>query len=367
MELCNKKVLFITSSLTDGGAEKVMSILSSQCAELGADVTLVALRDKKHVYKISDKVNFIQIKTKYKNSLIKVIERCIILRKVLKNCEAKTIISFLPINTLYVMISKIGLKRKLIISERANPNRSIFEPNISLKDRIGIFIFRKLRLYSFADWIVFQTPDAKSYYSKKMQEKSCIIVNPLNTSDLPYRYKGERSKIIVAAGRLSEEKNFSMLIQAFSEFHKVYNDYKLIIYGEGKLRSELENQIKENNLEHYISLPGFVDNLSNKINNASIYISTSNHEGISNSMIEALGMGIPTIATDCPVGGSRMFVNTDKTGILIPMNDHKSLLKAMIKIVSDSEYREKISLGAEKIREKVSGKDISLKWLDLVE
>ena len=120
-------------------------------------------------------------------------------------------------------------------------------------------------------------------------------------------------------------------------------------------------------IQEKVSMPGFVGDLSNRINNSAMYISTSNHEGISNSMIEALGMGIPTIATDCPIGGSRMFVKTDKTGILIPMNDTDSLVKAMTKIATNFEYSEKISSGAAQLRELLSEKSISLKWLELVE
>lgn len=366
MNLNNKKVIFVTSSLTDGGAEKVMSILASQCAELGAEVTLVALRDKKHIYPISNKVNFIQLKSQHSNLIMKIIERCINLRQIFKQSDANTIISFLPINILYTMICKFGLNKKLIISERGNPNISIFSPKFSLKDKIGVLIFRTMRIYNFADWIVFQTKDAQACYSKRAQKKSSIIVNPLDTSNLPSRFEGERKKLIVAAGRLSEEKNFSMLIEGFYEFNKIHPEYKLIIYGEGKLRDELQSKIIEKDLKESISMPGFTDNLAYKINDVTMYISTSNHEGISNSMIEALGMGIPTIATDCPIGGSRMFVHTDKTGILIPMNDKESLVAAMIKIVSDSVYREKISLGAESIREHLSEKEICLKWLELV-
>lgn len=366
MDLCKKKIIFVTSSLTGGGAERVMAILASKCSELGAKVTLVALREKEHVYSISDKVNFIQMKSKYKNPILKAIERCINLRRIFKESDSNTIISFLPINTLYTMISKCGLNKKLIISERGDPNISIFAPNLSFKDRIGVLLFRKMRMYNLADWVVFQTPDAQSYYGKRVQRKSCIIVNPLDTISLPNRYKGERSKVIVAAGRLSDEKNFSMLINAFNKFNKIYSDYKLIIYGEGKLRQELESQIKKYNLEEYVSMPGFTGNLANKINNVSMYISTSNHEGISNSMLEALGMGVPTIATDCPIGGSRMFVRTDETGILIPMNDEKALVESMVKIASNLSYREQISLGAETLRKQLSSKDISLKWLELV-
>ena len=201
---------------------------------------------------------------------------------------------------------------------------------------------------------------------ESIQKKSSIIPNPLDTSLLPARYTGERDKRIVAAGRMSEVKNFPMLIRGFAEFHRSFPEYRLIIYGEGKQRPVLEQLCAELELEEFVSMPGFASNLTEKIVSASMYISTSNHEGISNSMLEALGMGIPTIVTDCPVGGARMFVKTDENGILIPMEDHAALVDAMTKIASDPEYAERISLNAEKIRKELSAEDISRKWLELL-
>ena len=356
-----KSVIFVTGSLADGGAEKVMSILASGCAELGADVTLVVLRPKKIVYPVSDKVKIVQFTDEGKLATIKRIKK---LHRVMKESAAEVVIPFLPIISLYTLIANIGLRKKVIMSERADP-RAQFN-NLPWKDKIGNFFMRKCGLYSLADWMVFQTPDAQSYYSEKVQKKSSIIQNPLDTDKLPERYDGEREKRIVAAGRFSEEKNFALLIDGFATFHESFPDYTLTIYGEGALRKDYEMQIQELGLGECVKLPGFASNLPEEINKAAMYISTSNHEGISNSMLEALGMGIPTIVTDCPVGGSKMFVHTGENGILIPMNDKKGLVEAMTKIVENRDYEKRISLGAVRVRKQLDMKEISRQWLDLI-
>ena len=250
------------------------------------------------------------------------------------------------------------------MSERADP-RAQFN-NLPWKDKIGNFFMRKCGLYSLADWMVFQTQDAQSYYSEKIQRKSSIIPNPLDTAKLPERYAGEREKRIVAAGRFSEEKNFALLIDGFATFHESFPDYTLTIYGEGALRKDYEMQIQELGLGGSVKLPGFASNLPEEINKATMYISTSNHEGISNSMLEALGMGVPTIVTDCPVGGAKMFVHTGDNGILIPMNDKKQLVEAMNEIVANRNYARRISLGAVKIRKHLDMSEISKQWLNLI-
>ena len=356
-----KSVIFVTGSLADGGAEKVMSILASGCAELGSDVTLVVLRPKKIVYPVSDKVKIVQFTDEGKLATIKRIKK---LHRVMKESAAEVVIPFLPIISLYTLIANIGLRKKVIMSERADP-RAQFN-NLPWKDKIGNFFMRKCGLYSLADWMVFQTQDAQSYYSEKIQRKSSIIPNPLDTAKLPERYAGEREKRIVAAGRFSEEKNFALLIDGFATFHESFPDYTLTIYGEGALRKDYEMQIQELGLGGSVKLPGFASNLPEEINKATMYISTSNHEGISNSMLEALGMGVPTIVTDCPVGGAKMFVHTGDNGILIPMNDKKQLVEAMNEIVANRNYARRISLGAVKIRKQLDMSEISKQWLNLI-
>lgn len=356
-----KCVIFVTGSLADGGAEKVMSILASGCAELGADVTLVVLRNKKIVYPVSDSVKIIQFSDEGKLATLTRIWK---LHNVMKESDADAVIPFLPIISLYTLIANIGVGKKLIMSERADPRAKLSK--LSWKDRIGNFLMRKCGLYSLADWMVFQTLDAQSYYKKRIQKKSSIISNPLDLDNLPQCYSGEREKRIVAAGRFAEEKNFGLLIETFKDFYAKHPEYKLTIYGEGKLKADYERLISKLQLEDCIELPGFTSNLPQDINRASMYISTSNHEGISNSMLEALGMGIPSIVTDCPVGGARMFVKTDYNGILIPMNDKAELLKAMEKIVDNPAYSKSLSESSDIIRRELSKATICHRWLELI-
>lgn len=364
MKIQDKKIIFITGGLTDGGAEKVMSILASQCAEMGADVTLVILRNKARTYPTSDKVRIIQLKDE--NRILRGLNRISQLRKIFRESDAQTVIPFLPIISLYALVANIGVGKRMILSERADPRTKIFAKNLNAKDVVGNLLMRKFEMYRLADWMVFQTPDAKSYYSKKLQKKSCIIPNPLDTERLPIRFEGEREKRIIAAGRFSHEKNFPLLIDGFAKFHEMHPEYTLTIYGEGGLRKTYEEQITRLGMEAYISMPGFSSNLSEQMNRAAMYVSTSNHEGISNVMLEALGMGVPTIVTDCPVGGARMFVETDKNGILIPMEDVQALVEAMSKIADGDGYAQRISEEATQIREEISAKKICEQWLALV-
>lgn len=357
----NKNIMFVTGSLADGGAEKVMSILASGCAELGANVSIVVLRDKNIVYPLSNSVKVIQFKDSGKLVSVKRIWK---LHRVLKGSEADAVIPFLPIISLYTIIANIGVGKKLIMSERADPYAKLKRK--SWKDKVGDFLMRKCGLFGLAKWVVFQTADAKAFYGNGIQRKSCIIPNPLDITRLPLRYTEIRDKRIVAAGRFSEEKNFPLLINGFAKFHSNHQDYRLVIYGDGGLRSVFLEQIKALHVEDFVSLPGFVSNLPEQMNKAAMYVSTSNHEGISNVMLEALGMGVPTIVTDCPIGGARMFVNNNVNGLLIPMNDEAQLINALNKIADEPEFANELSTSSIRIREELRADNICKRWLELV-
>lgn len=356
-----KKIVFVTGTLADGGAQKVMSLLASGCAELGCDVTLVVLRNNKIVYPVSEKVDLIQLKETGCFISVKRIRR---LRKILKCVKPDVVIPFLNTISVYTILANLGLEYNMVFSVRADPN--IPMDDASLKDKLGRFFMRKLKWNEKAKWTVFQTPDAQACYSEVIQKKSSVIPNPIDSTNLPEKFMGEREKRVVAAGRLALEKNFSLLIQAFFEFKKKHPEYSLTIYGEGEERENLDKLVQALRLNDSVKLPGFSANLVEEVYKAGMYVSTSNHEGISNSMLEALGMGIPTIVTDCPIGGARMFIKTDYNGILIPMGDKRALIKALNKIAENPDYADSISEAASNIRNEISVKTICQKWIDVI-
>ena len=99
---------------------------------------------------------------------------------------------------------------------------------------------------------------------------------------------------------------------------------------------------------------------------ATMYVSSSNYEGISNSMLEALGMGIPTIVTDCPVGGARMVINNGLNGVLVPVGDTNAFYLAMKKIIEDKEFARSISKEAVKISKVYPIEIISKEWIEVI-
>ena len=95
---------------------------------------------------------------------------------------------------------------------------------------------------------------------------------------------------------------------------------------------------------------GFSDNVKEEIIDSAMFVLSSDYEGISNSMIEALAMGIPVISTDCPGGGSRIYIENNVSGLLIPVGDKGALVDAMGKIAGNEEFAKQLSENSVKIR-----------------
>ena len=351
-----KKILFVNSTLTSGGSEKVMVMLANELSKTNEVYMILVKESKNETYKLNDSIKCNKFTYKHKNKILKLLERIKKIRQNIKKNNYDCIISFMYDINRSVLLSTLGLKVPVIISERNNP--AARKNNFILKIIDNI-------LYKKSKKIVLQTNQVKKFFSTKLQSKIVVIPNPIS-NQIENAYKGKRKNKIVAVGRLVEQKNFEMLIEAFSEISKQYNKYNLIIYGEGYLRKKLENLIEQLNIADKVMLPGYVENVNSLMNDAKMYISSSNYEGISNSMLEALSMGIPTICTDCPVGGAAMVIKDHENGILIPVGDLNGLILAMKELIADKELAEKLSANSVLIKKQLNISNIAKKWEKII-
>ena len=119
-------------------------------------------------------------------------------------------------------------------------------------------------------------------------------------------------------------------------------------------------------MEKQVLFPGYVDNLPEKINSASMYVSSSDYEGISNSMLEALAIGLPVVCTDCPAGGAAMVIRNGENGCLVPVKQAEEMAKAMCRVVEDEEHTLEMSQKAIEVRLTFSIQEIAKQWEDVL-
>ena len=274
------------------------------------------------------------------------------LRKKIMRYKPDVVLSMPEDIGIYVILALIGSKIPVCVSERNNP---WVMPDVKITR-----LLRKIA-YPLADGIIFQTDMAKSYFPKNIQKKGIVLSNPVDIARIPEPYKGIRQNVFVAVGRLERQKNFPMLIKAFSIFYQREKNFKLVIYGEGRERANLESLIKELGLDGVVLLPGRNKDVLNAINDASAFILSSDYEGMPNALIEAMCMGMPVISTDCPSGGPRELIENQENGILIPVGDEDALVDALFSII-DVTLAEKMSKKSSELRYALTSISIFENW-----
>lgn len=188
----------------------------------------------------------------------------------------------------------------------------------------------------------------------------------MNPNFLNSYYDGIRKNTIVSVGRLEEQKNQLMLIRAFSKITKEFSTYNLKIYGEGTLKDQLQREIDKLNLNEKVELCGVSNNIKEDIKDVSLFIMTSNYEGMPNALMEAMALGLPVISTDCPCGGPKFLIENETNGILIPVGDENTLVIKIKMLLSNKEFAMKIGKNARKIGKSLSPNIINKKWNDLI-
>lgn len=148
--------------------------------------------------------------------------------------------------------------------------------------------------------------------------------------------------IVVAAGRLSPEKGFDILIAAAAQIAQVRQDVGFVIFGEGPLRKELEKQIRKNSLENRLILPGFHSKLEIVLPSADLFVIPSFTEGLPVVLLEAMLAGAPVIATE--VGGIPEVVEDGMDGLLIPPGSYAQLALRITELLDNPSLREQMKI-----------------------
>lgn len=350
MDTKNEKFIFIIGALSFGGAERVICNIANKLAEIGDEVVLIAVHNRESAYSIDERVRVI-------NGLSgkRPLSKLITLRRIVKEEKPKATLSFLTHINLFAILATLGVDTRLVISERNDPAR---EPKNLVRR-----LMRKF-LYPLSDGFAFQTEQAKDFFSKYIQDRSTIIPNPVfvDAVEMPKT----RKKKIVNVGRLVHQKRQDDLIRTFKIINEIFPDYTLDIFGEGPEKENLNSLIKSLKLEHAVSLKGSVKNLHDQIKDASIFVLTSDFEGMPNALMEAMALGIPCISTDCPVGGPRELIRHMENGLLVPVSDKKELVKAIELLIKNKQRQEKFSNESIKVLEDYSLEKISTQWREFL-
>ena len=208
--------------------------------------------------------------------------------------------------------------------------------------------FLKRFIYQYANVVVTNSVVTTKYYQKLLSVPVETIYNPINLIELGKQaneevdhpwLKEKKAPVIISVGRLSRQKNFGLLIEAFSKFNLIVES-RLMIIGEGTERAKLKELIMVLGLEQKVDLIGYEMNVHRYVARADLFVLSSNYEGLPNALIEAIAVGTPVISTNCLSGPSEILMD-GKGGDLVPTGDSFQLFSAIIRNLLNKDYSEK--------------------------
>lgn len=365
-----RKILFHINSLGKGGAERVVTVLSGYFAEDGYQVLIVTLWRAEEEFPLPAKVkriNLGDLPVRAGGRFVLALQRFLSFRKSIKTFAPDIVISFCNKANFRSAFAMAGMKTPLLTSVRNDPEKDY-------------------RPYKAACWwmekkasgCVFQTRQAKEFFSKNFQKKSRIIWNPVDEKYLAARQKRQsvrkeerqRNNHIVSVGRISKQKNHLLLLKAFSRIMDRFPAAKVQIYGEDcemQVRVALDQYTEQKKMKEKVEFMGQCDNLEDVIGDAALFVMPSDYEGMPNALAEAMTLGLPVIATDCPCKGPAALIEDGVSGLLVPVGDENALADAMEKLLSNRELAENMGQEAMQVAEKISPFKVYGQWKQYVE
>lgn len=341
------KVVFVIGGIVGGGIERrTVNLVNELSNRNELEVCLLTAKEEENEYKLLSKVK------RYKYLKLNLLNDVFILNKFVESKEIDVVIGMGIYPNFVVSLNRFINNVKTILVEANDPKHD----RLSTKSRV----LRKL-IYWRADGYIFQTKEEKMFFSKYIQSKSVIIHNPV-IADLPYRSE-VRMNEVVAFGRLEPQKNYIMMIKAFSIVHNKHPEYKLKIYGKGSQYEALIHLINQMHLKETVEINGFCLDVHEKVKNSDIFAMSSDFEGMPNSLLEAMSMGFPVICTACGGGGTKELIIDSYNGVLTPVGDEKAFAKKIIWMIENFEVKEQMAKNAIEIRESHSLSKIADKWV----
>lgn len=350
----SKKIVFVIPNMTGGGTERVISLLANEYVKMGYEVAIMQFAGYEHAYELDEQIEDFSIASQSKGNPLVWMKRLIDMRKYFKQNPECYIFAFCVMGAVFSVISTMGLNHYILVGERNNPD-SCNMP------RLRNWAYRR------ADRITFQTEYGITYFDQRIAKKAVVIPNPIRGEEIPDRYVGERKKWVCTVGRLHRQKNQKLLLDAFHDFSVRFPEYELHVFGQGELKEELRKRVEELGIDSKVVWHGFSSNVKEEIKESRMFVLSSDYEGISNSMLEAIAMGVPTITTDCPIYGARSYIEDGISGVLTPVGDKEALVKAMIRVAEDDLFAEKISMNGSAIRNQYSVNGIAKRFLKAAE
>jgi glycosyltransferase involved in cell wall biosynthesis len=358
------RVLFAVSSLSAGGAERVIAELANAFVAAGDEVGVLTLSHPGSAhYALDPRVTRIALDVIWNSinpweSVRSNLRRSHMIRRAVKGFRPDCVVSFIEQTNVRVLAALLGTGIPVIVSERTDPRRHAVGRAWALARRL---------FYPTARRLVVQTP-AVADWAKEVVGAHKVRVIPNFVRDLPAAPDSatRRADEILAAGRLGPEKGFDVLLRAFAQSGLAAQGLRLVILGEGSERPALADLAQDLGVAASVEMPGVVPDPERWMARCAFYVLPSRYEGFPNALLEAMAMGCAVIAADCD-SGPRELVRHGENGLLVPVADVAALTQAMRDLASDPALRARLGHAAQAVRARYDKATIVAEWRNVIE
>lgn len=247
---------------------------------------------------------------------------------------------------------------KVVYAEHSNLENTTYGRKHQLRQYIGA---------KCSDMVVALTERDKNNFLKKYKlaaDKICVIPNwyePETMTKKPYKTEAKK---LISVGRLERVKGYHYLIEVAEQIYLLFPDWKWDIYGDGTLYKEIQSQIKKKHLENFITLKGNVTGLAAIYQEYSIYVMTSQYEGLPMALLEAQTAGLPIVSFDCPTGPAEI-VCDGVNGRIVEAYHTKKMAAVLKRLMSESKLRERYAAKAGIDLDRYCKENVRQQWIDL--
>ncbi len=353
MKLNMIKVLFIADNLSYGGAQKIITFVANN---IDRNIFKVNVLNENCDIPIARPLNN-DIKvyghSKYCRRFFRRFQELTFLISLIKETNPDVLISFLDMPNFITTFAGCITHKPVIISERGDPGQK----QTKLDKLIRLF-------ENNASGAVFQTEGAKAYYPKKLQSKSVIIPNPVIPIKLSeeFVYNDKPSKIVSVGRFENAQKRQDLIVKAFAIVVKEKKNAYLNFYGSGPDCERIKKLVNELGISDNVFFYGRTKNTLEDMLVNDIYVLSSDYEGIPNTLIEAMSIGMPCVASDCTPGGARFLIKNGYNGLLIKKNSIEELSKAILFMIDNPKLAKQYGINAKQILNDFKPETIVKMW-----
>ncbi|MCA9006110.1 MAG: glycosyltransferase family 4 protein [Planctomycetaceae bacterium] len=367
----SRRLTITVPSLSLGGAEGVAAMMANHWARQGEEVTLITLDSAEtDTFSLEEPVQRIALDLMQDSqNLFQAISsnrlRINFLQSAIARSQPDVVISLTDRMNVLTLLAAGRMRCPVIISERSDPRHH----------PIGrLWSFLRKRTYPRANALVVQTQGVADFCRQWLKSTSIEVipnavptprspdVPPVSPETLADR---SPSKLILGLGRLSHEKGFDRLLDAFASLAADFPDWRLCILGEGPLRDSLQEQINHLGLQDQVELPGWTSEPELQLDQGALFVLPSRYEGFPNALLQAMSRGLACISYDCESGPAEI-IRPELDGLLVPAGSVAELGQALKRLMGDEALRSRLSNEALQVKERYFAEKYFLHWEQLV-